>query len=128
MQGATAERVPYVGKERGSNPYDPMRDQALWGAVIVQASRDAVTDHYSADSGTPVREAQDAIKWLLYPSREMASICRLAGADPIRVRREAIRTLLPLAKVFEAKAATAGKKAAVRYRETIKLIRDGAAE
>lgn len=121
-------RVPYSGREgrRVSSPlYDPFKNVALWGAVVDRALADAGMDYHNDESGSRIRDTQDAIKWLLYPGWESRQICDMADRDYAKVRKEAIFLLKPLIMRYMTKAATAKGKVRIRYTETAMLIREG---
>ena len=69
-------------------------DQALWGAVIAQAIKDAtfVGMHGDSPKSRP-HEADRARLWLTKPSRDFATVCALAGVEPDAVRQLAMKEI-----------------------------------
>ena len=113
--------VPTVPEDKKPNPlnpppldnfgrpmmvYDPVAEQRLWNAVILQAVQDATFEHAVTPEFTVTqRESLEAIEWLLGNSQEFQAICRLALARPERIALKVREKLASRVPELETRAA-----------------------
>lgn len=136
MPAASAPTISpgdYAGQMGGvaTPEMNPTALKRLWTAVIIQALQDAIIDGHKI-GGTLLRDARDAISWLLFPTSDYRAACSFAGLDAMKLRESSVKKLGPLAALYRAKAndllrsdVDKDRKLGVKYNATAELIERG---
>lgn len=110
-------------QRKGNMQYDPMKDRAMWEAVIVQAHKDLSLRPVVLVRGGRVFIAPewddlgDAVAWFHQAGEEFQSVCSLADKQPHRVRAAALETM--------GREASFHTEAAVDHAATAELMEPG---